>query len=299
MKTFKNFYFMSILILIALVGLVGCGTDDDQVEGTGAAIDYTLTGIEPGAGAMESTEQAINTYDNLSEYELEESSTAGMLTELGNAIDAEEPIVVVGWTPHWKFARYDLKYLDDPEEAFGGVEYIHTIVREGLEEDMPEAFTVLDRFEWEVEDMEQLMLMNYEDEIEYEEAASIWIEENRDQVDEWLEGVDQVDGESFELALMPWDSELASAAVMSHILTEVGYDVTETPVDPAVVFQSLATGDADGSVAPWLPITQGHLYDEHADDIVDLGPNLEGARIGLVVPEYMDIDSIEDLEPVE
>lgn len=46
-------------------------------------------------------------------------------------------------------------------------------------------------------------------------------------------------------------------------------------------------------------MTQGHLYDKHEDEVVDLGSNLEGLQNGFVVPEYMDIDSIEDLEPKE
>ena len=43
-------------------------------------------------------------------WELLESSTAGMLASLDAAIRNEEPIVVTGWTPHWKFSAYDLKY---------------------------------------------------------------------------------------------------------------------------------------------------------------------------------------------
>ena len=37
------------------------------------------------------------------------------------------------------FARFDLKYLDDPENVYGGAEQIHTVVRQDLEDDMPEA----------------------------------------------------------------------------------------------------------------------------------------------------------------
>lgn len=58
----------------------------------------------------------------------------------------------------------------------------------------------------------------------------------------------------------------------------------------------VANGDADASVAAWLPVTHADYYNEYQDKLVDLGPNLEGARIGLVVPAYMDIKSIEDLK---
>ena len=36
-------------------------------------------------------------------------------------------------------------------------------------------------------------------------------------------------------------------------------------------------------------------YNTYKNDLVDLGPNLQGTKNGLVVPEYVDIDSIEDL----
>ena len=77
-----------------------------------------------------------------------------MATALGEAIENEEPIIVTGWSPHWKFAKYDLKYLDDPKGVFGEAETINTMVREGLENDMPEAYQVLDNFYWTPEDIE-------------------------------------------------------------------------------------------------------------------------------------------------
>lgn len=292
--------------------LIGCGdgeetgngeeTQDnggagDEPANVGEEVDYTVVGIEPGAGAMGLAETAMEEYENLEGWELIESSTAGMMTELGEAMNNEEPIVVVGWNPHYKFALYDLKYLEDPQGSFGEEDDIHTMTRLGLEEDMPLAYEILDRFYWDSEDMEEVMLEAQDSSIE--EAASNWVEENQDQVNEWIEGVETVDGESIELVLTPWDSERASGEVMRLALEEQGFDVTLTPVDPAVVFQALASGDADASLAPWIPVTHGDFYEEYQEDIVDLGANLTGARIGFAVPEYMDIESIEDLQPQE
>ena len=73
-------------------------------------------------------------------------------------IDNEEPIIVTGWSPHWKFAKYDLKYLEDPKGVFGEAETINTMVRQGLEDDMPEAYQVLDNFYWAPDDLEEVML---------------------------------------------------------------------------------------------------------------------------------------------
>ena len=75
---------------------------------------------------------------------------------LGDAIRNEEWIAVTGWTPHWMFARWDLKYLEDPEGVFGEAEEIHTLTRVGLKEDMPEVYAFLDNFQWPLEKCKRL-----------------------------------------------------------------------------------------------------------------------------------------------
>ncbi|MET3683514.1 ABC-type proline/glycine betaine transport system substrate-binding protein [Alkalibacillus flavidus] len=83
------------------------------------------------------------------------------------------------------------------------------------------------------------------------------------------------------------------------MLEQQEFDVDVTPVDPSIVFESIANGDADATAAAWLPFTHADFYESVKDDVVDLGPNLEGAKIGLVVPSYVDLESIEELEPAE
>ncbi|MFC3040682.1 glycine betaine ABC transporter substrate-binding protein [Virgibacillus xinjiangensis] len=148
----------------------------------------TITGIEPGAGVVAASEQALEDY-NLEDWEVQPSSSGAMATALGEAVENEEEIVVTGWSPHWKFAAYDLKYLEDPEESFGGAETIETMVRQGLEEDAPEAYQVLDNFSWESSDIEEVMLEIHEG-ADPEEAAATWVEENQDKVSEWTEGIE-------------------------------------------------------------------------------------------------------------
>ena len=305
-----NFKWKKIGILAGLsLSLIaaGCGQDDSASNGNNGGdetttnvseeLDYTITGIEPGAGI---TGQAINTleeYENLEGWKLEESSTAGMMGSLDAAIKNEEPIIVTGWNPHWKFSAYDLKYLEDPKGTFGGSENINTIVRKGLEEDMPNAYKILDRFYWETADMEAVMFDAQE--VSFEEAANNWIKENQDKVDEWTEGVEKVDGKEIELVSTPWDSERASSEVMKAVLEQQGFKVKVTPVDPAIMFEAIANGEGDATLAPWLPSTHASFYEKHKENVVDLGENLTGTQNGLVVPEYMDIDSIEDLQPKE
>jgi len=148
--------------------------------------DEEIIGIDPGAGIMSKTEKAIEEY-GMDDLELVSGSGATMTAALKDAIKNEEAVVVTGWTPHWKFARFDLKYLDDPKNVYGGAEQIHTIVRDGLQEDMPEVYRILDRFEWTPADMQQVMIWNREDGAEPAETAARWVEENPDKVSAWLD----------------------------------------------------------------------------------------------------------------
>lgn len=144
-----------------------------------------IIGIDPGAGLMALSEEVVDTYDL--ELDLRSGSGATMTAALSSAINNEEDVVVTGWTPHWMFARFDLKYLDDPENVYGGAEQIHTVVRQGLEDEMPEAYAILDAFEWTPEQMGEVMLMNQEDGSDPYENAKQWVEDNQDVVEQWLD----------------------------------------------------------------------------------------------------------------
>jgi len=148
------------------------------------AFNGEIIGIDPGAGLMGLTEEVIDAYDL--ELDLRSGSGATMTAALDNAIDNGEEIVVTGWTPHWKFARYDLKYLDDPQNVFGGAEQIHTLAREGLETDMPEAYAILDAFSWTPEQMGEVQLLNQQEDSDPYENAKQWVAENQDVVQQWL-----------------------------------------------------------------------------------------------------------------
>ncbi|TFE27167.1 glycine betaine ABC transporter substrate-binding protein [Cohnella luojiensis] len=153
-----------------------------------SALNKQIIGIEPGAGIMMATEKAVKEY-GLKDYTLVESSSAAMAQELQKAYGNKQPIVVTGWTPHWMFAKMDLKYLDDPKGLFGGDEQIHTLVRKGLDADMKDAHAFLDQFEWFPEDMAKVMVAIQEGKSP-EEAAKDWVTENADKVDAWVKGAE-------------------------------------------------------------------------------------------------------------
>ncbi|UOQ48546.1 glycine betaine ABC transporter substrate-binding protein [Gracilibacillus caseinilyticus] len=164
--------------------------DVESIEDLSDQADMTITGIEAGSGVVGATETVLEEYGNLSDWELQTSSSGAMTTALGDAIENEEEIVITGWSPHWMFSEYDLKYLEDPKGAYGEAENIKTMVRQGLKEDLPNVYKVLDQFNWTQEDINSVMVdvvVNGEDP---DDAAEAWVEENQDKVDEWTKGVE-------------------------------------------------------------------------------------------------------------
>lgn len=148
--------------------------------------EHMIVGIDPEAGVMKKTKEAMQAYD-LDGFNLTTGNEQSMTKDLGDAITDHEWVVVTGWIPHWKFARWNLKFLEDPKNVFGGEEHINTVVRKGLEEDMPEVVEFLDNFYWEPEDMGQLMIWIHEDDGQYPyEKALRYIRTHEEQVDSWL-----------------------------------------------------------------------------------------------------------------
>lgn len=293
----KKITVFGVIVLLAIV-LAACGNDkvtkEDASNSIGESVDYKITGIDPGAGIMQAAEKAIKEY-KLKDWSLVTGSSAAMTAALKKAYDKEEPIIVTGWTPHWMFAKYDLKYLEDPKGVFGGEEEIRTIGRSGLEEDLPEAYQILKQFKWTEDDMGEVMIAIQDGEKE-EEAAQNWVEANTEKVAEWTKDVEKVDGDEIKLAYVAWDSEIASHNVMKIVLEDMGYDVTLTQVEAGPLWTAIADGSADASLAAWLPLTHKSYADKFEGDFEELGINMTGVKIGLVVPTYMDITSIEDLK---
>ncbi|WP_126425981.1 glycine betaine ABC transporter substrate-binding protein [Brevibacillus marinus] len=296
----------AVLLLAGCGGGSGAGSTQPSAEPTengsqaggqsvGEQVGYKIIGIDPGAGIMQATAKALEAY-GLEQWELVEGSGAAMTAALQKAYENKEPIIVTGWTPHWKFSKFELKYLDDPKGVYGAAEQIHTVVRKGLKEEKPSAYAFLDRFNWEPAEMESVMVAIMEGK-DPEQAAKDWIAGNEAKVDEWIAGIEPVNGDKITLGYVAWDSEIASTHVVKAVLEDkLGYQVELSQVEAGPMWVGVAEGDLDAIVAAWLPTTHADYYAEYKDKVDDLGPNLDGTKIGLVVPAYMDIDSIEDLQ---
>lgn len=129
-----------------------------------------------------------------------------------------------------------------------------------------------------------------------EDAAAKWVKKNGDKVAQWTKGANKVSGDKITLGYFAWDSEIASTNVIGNVLTDMGYKVTLRQVEAGPMWTGVADGSLDASVAAWLPSTHADYYKKYKGKFQDLGENLAGTKLGLVVPAYMDINSIEDLK---
>jgi glycine betaine/proline transport system substrate-binding protein len=148
------------------------------------AYDGQIVGIDSGAGVMRQTQNAIEAYDL--ELTLTPSSGPAMTAALKGAVASGEPIVVTGWKPHWKFAEWDLRFLDDPQKVYGETEEIRSIVRVGFETDHPAVASFLRAFRLDDQQLGGLMGMIRESDADALDVARQWMAQNPEAVDAWL-----------------------------------------------------------------------------------------------------------------
>jgi glycine betaine/proline transport system substrate-binding protein len=147
--------------------------------------DGKIIGIDAGAGVMKTTEQVIEEY-NL-DFELVSSSGPAMTAALQDAINNNEWIVVTGWRPHWKFGRWDLKFLQqDDDKMMWKPGNIHIMGRLGLEQDKPELAQFLKNIQFTDAQLGDLMLKVKESDEDVEDVARQWMNDNMQLIESWI-----------------------------------------------------------------------------------------------------------------
>jgi glycine betaine/proline transport system substrate-binding protein len=144
--------------------------------------DGKIIGIASGAGIHRNTEKAIKEYKL--EYKQVTSSGPAMMASLKRAYDKQEPIVITGWKPHYMWADYDLKYLEDPKEIYPK-DVCAIIARKGLKKDFPTAYKFFTNFNLKETQLYNLMdaIDKGEDELE---AAKKWYKDHKVLVESWM-----------------------------------------------------------------------------------------------------------------
>lgn len=155
----------------------------EELNANKEKFDGRIVGIDAGAGTMQVAEEAVSEYDL--DFNLMSSSESGMTSTLKREIKRENWVVVTGWRPHWMFAKWDLKMLDDPKNAFGEDEKIISFSRKGFREDHPEVTKFVEKTHYKDDDINSLMQV-FEEIDDNEEAAKEWISNHKDVVENWL-----------------------------------------------------------------------------------------------------------------
>jgi glycine betaine/proline transport system substrate-binding protein len=152
-----------------------------------------IIGIEPGAAFHpQIKDKVIPGYDL--DMKLVESSTPAMLSELEKAYEMREPIVFLGWSPHWMNTRYDFRYLEDPKDLqskFNDPSEISTIVNHGLPEDDPVAYEFITSVSLGKEQVNR-MEADINEAGDPDAGVKAWLEDNRSVVQPWIDAAKQV-----------------------------------------------------------------------------------------------------------
>ncbi|GAK05796.1 LOW QUALITY PROTEIN: glycine betaine ABC transport system, glycine betaine-binding protein OpuAC [Geomicrobium sp. JCM 19037] len=150
-------------------------------------LDGIITGIDLGASLSDITQNEILDHYNLDDFTLQTSSEQAMIAELNSKYNNEEPIVVTLWSPHWTFGEYDMKYLEDPDLIYGEGDNMYYMTRPGLGDEDPGLIEFMNRVIFTDDQLSEMLVLFAELDDE-QAAAEQWIEDNRDLVDEWIEG---------------------------------------------------------------------------------------------------------------
>ncbi len=142
-----------------------------------------IVGIDAGSGVMLKTDEAIKQYGL--DYKLQASSGAAMIAELTRAEDKQESIAVTGWVPHWMFAKWKLRFLDDPKGIYGAAETVNSIGSKGLEKKAPEVAAFLKKFQWASKDEIGEVMLAIQEGAKPDAAAKDWVAKHPERVAEW------------------------------------------------------------------------------------------------------------------
>lgn len=101
--------------------------------------------------------------------------------------------------------------------------------------------------------------------------------------------------ETIRIGMNNWAENIAVSNMWKIILEDEGYDVELVDVEKAVLFSGVAEGDLDIGMEVWLPHTDETFVDQYGDRFEVQETWYEETQLGLVVPDYVDIESIDQL----
>jgi len=90
------------------------------------------------------------------------------------------------------------------------------------------------------------------------------------------------------LVVPPWPGVTVKSEILTQLIEPLGYSTDKQQLSSTVGYSTLQNGDSDAFLAGWVPAQQ-ESYDAAMESgtIVDLGNNVNGARMGFAVPGYV------------
>lgn len=121
--------------------------------------------------------------------------------------------------------------------------------------------------------------------------------ENEDNDGGNAEGSDQTveNKGTIKLGVNNWADYIAVTNMWKVLLEEQGYEVELHQLEKGPVWTGLAQGDLDIAAQVWLPTMDEPYYNEYKDKVELKEIWYEDVGMGLTVPTYVDIDSLEQL----
>lgn len=105
----------------------------------------------------------------------------------------------------------------------------------------------------------------------------------------------RAEDKSITIGVNNWAENIAVANMWKVLLDEKGIKVQLQNADKALIYNSVAQGKIDLTFEVWLPSGDKPAFDKVKDRVVQIGPWFKEANLGLVVPDYVAVDSIDQL----
>ncbi|WP_255611710.1 choline ABC transporter substrate-binding protein [Marinobacterium arenosum] len=161
--------------------------------------DGAIYGIEAGNDGNRLIQEMIdkNAFE-LGDFKLVESSEAGMLSQVKRSIRRNKWVAFLGWAPHPMNANFDIAYLSGGDDWFGpnyGGATVYTNVRKNYLKECPNVGQLLKNLQFSLAMENQIMGSILDDGEEPREAARIWLKNNPEVLNSWLDGINTKDGQ--------------------------------------------------------------------------------------------------------
>lgn len=158
-----------------------------------------ILGFGAGSAASEILHNAIDDDAwGLGDWSVVDTSEVGMLSAARDAISREEPVVWVGWTPHWMNLELPMRFLNDPQDLFGtnnGESDVLTLLSTNYADAHPNMVTFFEQFTFTAEEQSWMIQAFGQEERELSQVAAQWINEHPERIEAMLADVTTRDGE--------------------------------------------------------------------------------------------------------